>query len=165
MVGTVFVLDESEPVDGHIYHVCEVVVNGFNLSLDTGNQFISLVLIEFKDALHLYFQESQDVVSGNLADKVLLERRQSVVNMCDDSIHVFGILELLILVDAFFDEDSLQGREEQLFHQLAPADVQFLAQQSHRVVYIMAEHITDGEEARLIILDDTAVGRNVDLAV
>jgi hypothetical protein len=29
----------------------------------------------------------------------------------------------------------------------------------------MAEYVTDGEEARLIILDDTAVGRNVDLAV
>ena len=52
-----------------------------------------------------------------------------------------------------------------LFHQFVLADFEFLAQQPHRAVHGMAQHVGHGEELRLIVLDDAAVGRKVDFAI
>ena len=85
--------------------------------------------------------------------------------MFADGVDVGRLLELLVLVDALLDENFLQRREVQLFQQLALADFQFLAYQVLCAVHRVAQHVADGEELRLVVLDDAAVGRYVDFAV
>ena len=53
----------------------------------------------------------------------------------------------------------------QLFEQLAFSDLEFLADEVFRAVRRVAEHVADGEELRLVVLDHAAVGRDADLAV
>ena len=63
------------------------------------------------------------------------------------------------------EELYYRKREEELLLQFSLSDHQFLAQQSHSAVYAVAQHIADGEENRLIVFDDAAVGRDVDFAI
>ena len=53
----------------------------------------------------------------------------------------------------------------QLLQQLVLAYLQFLAYQVLGAVGRVAQHVADGEELRLLVLDNAAVGRDVDLAV
>ena len=48
-----------------------------------------------------------------------------------------------------------------LFEQFVLAYLKLLAQEVLGVIYRMAEHVVDSEELRLVVLDDTAVGRGV----
>ena len=65
MVLAVFSLEIFKPVDGNISHVSQVVLNLSKFSLNLHQQFVSLILIIFKDALHLDFQEFENVLAGN----------------------------------------------------------------------------------------------------
>ena len=53
----------------------------------------------------------------------------------------------------------------QLLLKLALADLQFLADEVFRAVDAVAQHVADGQELWFLVADDTAVGRDVDLAV
>ena len=46
----------------------------------------------------------------------------------------------------------------QLFQQFALANLQFLSDEVLRAVYRVAQHVADGQELRLVVFDDAAVG-------
>ena len=165
MVLAVLVLEELEPVGRHLHQVGQVAVYLLYLGLDAGHQFVGLVLVELEDALHLDFQQPEDVVLGDLAHHLGIERRQSLVDMFADGVDVRRLLELLVLVDALLDEYLLQRGEVQLLQQFALADLQFLADEVLGAVNGVAQHVADGQELWLVVLDDAAVGRYVDFAV
>ena len=154
-----------EPVGRHLYEVCQVAVYLLNLCLQTGHQLFGLVLVEFQDALHLDFQQFEDVVLGHFTDKRGVVGRQSLVDMLADLVHVGGLFEFLVLIDAFLDEDLLQRLEVQLFQELTFADFELLTNEVLRTVYAVAKHIADSQELRLVVLNHAAVGRYADLAV
>ena len=104
-----------EPLSRHLYEVCQVAVYLLYLSLDTGHQFVSLVLVELQDALHLDFQQLQDVVLRDLANHLRIIGSQAFVDMFTNGIDGGRLLKFLILIDAFLDEDFLQRVEVQLF--------------------------------------------------
>ena len=108
MVGTIFLLDIGEPVDGDRVHVAQVVVDALYLGIDLLDNLVGLVFVELQDALHLDLEQTQDVVAGNLAHKVFLEGFEALVNMFDDGIERLGVLEFLVFVDSFLNEDALQ---------------------------------------------------------
>ena len=108
MFLAVLVLEELEPRGRHLNEVLQVAVNLVDLGFDTCHQLIGLVLIELQDTLHLDFQEFQNVVLRHLADEGGVVGRQTVVDMFADGIDVRCLLKLLVLIDAFLDEDLLQ---------------------------------------------------------
>ena len=165
MVGPVFVLDVLEPVGRHLHHVVQVAVDASNLFVDAGNQLVGLVLVEFQDALHLDFEQSQDVVLGHLAHHLRVVRRQAVVNMFAHRVDVRCLLKFPVFIDALLDEDLLQRAEVQLLQQFVAFDLQFLSDEAHGAVHRVAQHVAHGEELRLVVLNHAAVGRDVHLAV
>ena len=52
-----------------------------------------------------------------------------------------------------------------MFEKLAAPYLEFLAQKPHGAVHRVAQHVADGKEARFVVLNDAAVGRQVYLAV
>ena len=94
-------------------------------------QFVGFVLVVFQDALHLYLEQSQNVVARNVAvERILevlhaehlrLERFELRVDEVDHLVLRLSLLELLLLVDALLDEDALQRREEELLLKLSLA--------------------------------------------
>ena len=165
VVLAVFVLNEAEPVGRHLDHVGQVAVDLSHLLLHAGDSLVGFVLVELGDALHLDFKQAQDVVLRHLTHELRVEGCQSLVDVFAQFIGTVGVLEGLALVDAFLDEDAFQGGEMQRFHQLAATDEQLLAQQFLGVIHRAAQHLADGEEAGLAVVDDAAVGRDADLAV
>ena len=115
MVFSILLDKEFEPLDGDIGHVRQVVVYARNLFFDTCQQFVGLIFAEFKYALHLYFHQSHDVIAAQFAYEVGLEWLQPVIDVLHGSIHILGVLKLLILVYSFLDEYFLERREEKLF--------------------------------------------------
>ena len=165
VVFGIFLLQLHKPVGGHVHHVVQLVLDVGNLFLDAGDELVGLVLAEFQDALHLDFHQSQDVVLSHFAYHLRVEGRQPFVDIFASCVHRGGILEGLAFVDALLNENLFQRAEVQLFQQFVAAYLQFLAQQVHRVVHVVAQHIADGEEFRRVVFDDAAVGRDVVLAV
>ena len=72
MVASVLLFQVCEPLDSDANHLAKVLVNLSNLCLNLLNQFVSLILIELQNALHLDFQKADDVVTCHLTDKRLL---------------------------------------------------------------------------------------------
>ena len=141
--------------------------------LNLHQEIIRLILIIFKNTLHLDFEQFENVIPGDFAmesilyhslaihlgsKELVLERFQFGVDECHYLILTLTLLKLALLVDALLDENALQRGEEELFFQFALANHEFLAEQSHRAIYAMLEHIADGEELWLVVLDDAAVG-------
>ena len=165
MVLAVLVLQELEPLGCHLYQVSQVAIDFLNLCLDASHEFVSLVLVELQNALHLDFQQLQDVVLRHLANHLRIEGGQALVDVLTNSIDIGCLLELLVLIDALFDEYLLQRTEVQLFQKLALANLQLLTNQVLGAVCRVAQHVADCQELRLVVLNDTAVGRDIDFAV
>ena len=115
MILAVLVLQELEPLGRHFHKVCQVAIDFFNLCLDASHEFIGLVLIELQNALHLDFQQLQDVVLRDLANHLRIEGCQALVDVFTHSIDIGRLFEFFVLIDAFLDEDFLQRAEMQLF--------------------------------------------------
>ena len=180
MVLSVFPLEIFKPVDGYIGHVSQVVLNLSKFGLNLHQQFVCLILIIFKDSLHLDFQEFKNVLAGNFpmegifyhtltiyfgSKEFVLEWFEFRIDEGNNLILTLTLLKLSLLVDAFLNENPFERREEELFLQFTLSDHQLLAQQSHCAVYAVAQHIADGEEYRLVVFDDTAVGRDINFAI
>ena len=75
MVFAILVLDELKPLDGYSCHLSEVLVDAFYLGFHPCNEFVGLVLVEFQDALHLYFHKAQDVFFAHFTNELGVERR------------------------------------------------------------------------------------------
>ena len=108
MLGRVFVEKQLKPIDRHAGHIVQILVDARHIGRHTGNEFVGLFFVEFQDARHFDFEQAQNVFLGDLAIKLRVIRRQTLVNMDAGSISRDGLLKGLIFVDALFDEDALQ---------------------------------------------------------
>ena len=135
-----------------------MMVDALDLALGLGNELIALVAVELQDTSHLDLHQSQDIVTCHLTDKRGLERLQATVDVRDRLVHILGVLELRVLVDAFLDKDLLERGIEERLLLLLFLDQKFLPEQIERAVGRMTQHVAHGQEMRLIVLDDTAVG-------
>ena len=115
MVLTILILQELEPVGSYLYQVGQVAVDLLDLCLQTRHELVGLVLIEFQDALHLDFEQFQDIVLSYLADKLWVIRCESLVDMFANGIYVRCLFKFLVFIDTLLDEDTLQTLEVQLF--------------------------------------------------
>ena len=165
VVLAVFILEELEPVGRHLRQVRQVALYLLDLCLQSRHELVGLVLVELQDALHLDLEQLQDIVLRHLTHEGGVVGRQSFVNMFADLVDVGCLLEFLVLIDAFLDKDFLQRLEVELFEQFVLADLEFLTDEVLRAVCRVAQHVADGEELWLVVLDDATVGRDVDLAV
>ena len=142
-----------------------MAVNLFDVGFHAGDGFFGLVGVELEDARHLDFHQPQDVVLGHLAYEGGVVGRQAQVDVLAGGVHVRGLFELAVLVDALFDEYFFERGEVQAFHDFATAYLEFAAKQGQGVVYGLAQHVAHGEEVGLLSVDDAAVGRDAHLAV
>ena len=78
--------------------------------------------------------------------------------MFANGIDIGCLFEFLVFINALLDEDALERLEMQLFEQLPLTDFQLLTNQVLGAVDRVAQYIAHGEELRLVILDDAAVG-------
>ena len=88
--------------------MCQVVFGFFDVGFQARDVLVRLVLIEFQDACHLDFHQLEDVFLGHFAHHLGIERGEPLINVSTGGVHVFGLLELAVFVDAFFDEDAFQ---------------------------------------------------------
>ena len=165
MVLAVLLLQMREPLDRDTHHLAEVLVNLGYLRLDLLYQFVRLVLVELQNTLHPDFQQPEDVVPCYLTDKSLLVRLELGVDESHYLVETPCRLKLTFFINTVFDEDALQRVIEQLFLQFVLPDFQLHLQQCLGMLDRIAQHVGNREEAGLVVLDDTAVGRNVNLAV
>ena len=68
---------------------------------------MDLFLVELQDALHLDFQQFQDVVLRHLTNHTGVVGRQAFVDMLANLVDVGRLLKLTVLIDALFNEDLL----------------------------------------------------------
>ena len=162
---SIFLLEGEEPVDSVVGQVVEMPLDFSDALVVEGDDAVGLLGREFQDALHLYLHQAQHIVVGHLPDKLGEEGEQAFVDMGHDSFHRLPLLELLVLVDAFLDEDTFERREIELFADLAELDFKLAAKQVAGALGAVAQQVADGEEHRLAVADDTAVGGDGDLAV
>ena len=80
-------------------------------------------------------------------------------------VHVRRLFELLILIDALLDEDPLERGVEEFLAQFAAFDLQLCAQQPERLLGGVSQHLADGHESRLVVLDHAAIHVHALLAV
>ena len=165
MVLAVLLLDEAEPVGGHLHHVGQFLVYLGYLVLDAGDILLGLILVELQDAGHLYLHQAQDVVLRHLANHLWVPRGQSFVNPLAGRVHRLGVLELLVFVDALLDEYLFQGGEVQGLQQFALADESLLPEQVECRVGVALQYVAHRQETGLALVDDAAVGRDADLTV
>ena len=104
IVGSVFLLDMLKPGGCDFSQVCQVAVYGGNILLHLDNGFLGLVLVEAQDAGHLDVEQMQDIILSHLADKLGIERSQTLVNPFAGLIVALRLLEFLILIDALLNE-------------------------------------------------------------
>ena len=135
------------------------------LLLDGQQGVVGLVAVEAGDALHAYLHQLQDVVGAHLADEVLLERFEPPVDVRHGLFLRTALLELLVLVNAVFDEYLFERDEEELLPQFRPLYLLLAAQQVHGVFGADAQQLAHAEEAGLLVVDDAAVGRHAQLAI
>ena len=76
-------------------------------------------------ACHLDFHQAQDVILGHFAHHLGVERGEPLVDVGTGGVHVFGLLEAAVFVDALFDEDFLQRGEVQGLQGLVALYFQF----------------------------------------
>ena len=158
-------LDRFKPLDRHLGHVRQVVVDLFELGLDARNEFVGLGLVELQDTGHLDLEQAQQVVARHFAHEILFERLETPVDVRQGRIDVGRILIGLVFVDALVDEDAFQRSEHHALEQFAAADFQLATQQIGRVAHIRAQHFAHRHKTRSVGVDDAAVGRNAHLAI
>ena len=67
MVLAILVAYVFKPAYRNVGHVLEVVLDVGEFSLDTRHELVRLVLVILEDALHLYLEQTQDVVASDVA--------------------------------------------------------------------------------------------------
>ena len=164
-VLAVLLLEHTEPVDGIFHEVGQVAFGLLDVGLHAGYLLFGLVGVELQDAGHLDFHQAEDVVLRHFADELRVVGRQAQVDVFAGCVHVAGLFEFLVLIDAFFDEYLFERGEVQAFAHLVAVDFQFAAQQVAGVVDGLAQDVAHGEEVGLALVDDAAVGRDAHLAV
>ena len=112
MLSTILLLQMLEPLARYINHAVQIALYLLNLSLNLCHQLVCLVLRELGNALHLYFEKTENIFLSYLTNKEVIEWCQTFVDMLTDAINTCGILEFLILVYTLLNEYLLQRNEE-----------------------------------------------------
>ena len=162
---SILLLEEGEPPRRHLHHVCKVALYLVHLAAQPRHQLVGLLFVELQYPLHLYFEQSQQVVARHGAHHLGVVRRKPLVDVLAYGVDVWRFFKLLVLIDALFDEYLFERAEVQLLQQLAPAYLQLAAQEAHRAVNGAAQHVAHREELRLVVGYHAAVGRYAHLAV
>ena len=79
--GCIAVVDGGEPIDGDLREMREIVLYLRQFCLDAGNEFIRLGFVEFEDACHLDFQETQEVFAHHFAHEISLKGFETAVDV------------------------------------------------------------------------------------
>ena len=165
ILGAILGLETLKPLDGVVGQVGEVVIDLGDTVVEASDVLLGLVAVVLDDALHRDLEQAQQVVAGDLAVELGLVGRQALVDVLEGALLVLGVFKLLILVDALLDKDLLERDAVQGLHGLAPLYLEFLAQDVARAVHAVAQHVAHGQELRLLVHDDAAVGPDGDFAV
>ena len=160
MCLTIFLLDETEPLACHLHHIGQFLVYLLHFRFHASNVLLSLILVELQDTGHLDFHQPQDIITCHLSDQFGIPGLQSAAHPFHSGIHILGILKLTVLIDTLLYENLFQRGEEQTLQQFASAYEPFLPQKFQSGVHVAAKHIAHGQELRLPVIYDTAVGRN-----
>ena len=110
MLIAVFGLEQAEPVARDLHHVGQVAVDARDFLFHAEDGLVRLVFVELQDARHLDVHQPQYVVLGDFAYHLRIIRREAFVDVCAGGVHVFGLFERLVLVDAFLDEYLFRAR-------------------------------------------------------
>ena len=128
MVLAIFVAYEFKPLHSYVNHMSQVVLNVGKFCLDACYKFVGLVFVVFQYALHLYFEQTQNVVacdvavecifvhvgiasacvSGRHTEHLILERLKLGGYKSHNLVLRLGLLKLLLFVYAFLYEYALQ---------------------------------------------------------
>ena len=108
MLVSILVAQELKPIGGHLHHICQVAVDLLYLCLDARHEFVGLVLIKLQYALHLYFEEFEDVVLGHLAHKLGIIGSEPLVDMLAHCIHIGSLFKLAVLVYPLLDKNLFE---------------------------------------------------------
>ena len=165
MHGSVFLFQIDEPVCRNLHHIVQVTVYIFYLCLYLSHQLISLILIEFKNTLHLYLHESENIIFRHLSDHLRIEWCESFIDMLTCSIHIRSVLKAFVFVYSLFDKYLFERCKVQLFQKFPFAYLKFLLYKSFRAVNGMAQHIAHRKELRFVIFYNATIRRDVHLAV
>ena len=115
--------------------------------------------------MHLDFEQPEYIFASNFTYEVFFERFEFRVDKCNYSVDVFRHFELSFLVYAFFDEDSFEGVEEELFQKFGSMNLQFFAEKVLGVVNRMSEYVAHRKEDGFVVGNDATVGRYADFAI
>ena len=106
--ATVFLFQALIPFDGVVHQVGKFLVNVGDALIKHGNVVVCLIDIEFQNSCHFNFQQSEQIVAGDEAHKLRLVGLQTLIDVCQGSVQVFGLLIGAVFIDAFFDKDFLE---------------------------------------------------------
>ena len=143
----------------------DIVFQGFDFRLIGGNLLVAFVGVEFQNTAHLDFEKPHDIVVGNLAEEIFYILFEPAPDMGDSLLAVLGLFVAFFLVDAFFNENALEGGEMELLAHLAELDFEFGVEYGAGALHAVAKHVGDTEEMRLVVGNHAAVGRHRNLAV
>ncbi len=165
ITGTVFLLEVTEPGDGVVGEVVEILLALLDLFCQFLHQFVRLLGVELGDADHADLKESLDILGTHLADELGFPGLQSLVHKLNQVLLVGRILIAGLLVDTVLDEDLLQRSIEVFLLQFGFLDLQFPLEQCLGVVHRLTEQVAHRGEDRLLIFHYAAVGRDIHLAI
>ena len=103
-----------------------MIINLGHFFFHLGNQFIRFVRVEFQNTPHFDFHQFENILFGDFTDKFRIIRCQAFVNMSTSCVHIFGLLELFVLIDAFFDKYLFERSKVQCFQYFVFLDFQLL---------------------------------------
>lgn len=159
----VFLLQVGEPLDRVFGEVFKVLLGRCDVVFEPFDQLVGFEGVELGDALDLDFKQAKNVVLRDLALEEFLVGLEAFIDGGDDGFPSFLFFDAA--VDAFLDEDLLQGAEVPLLFELTELDLEFELEQVTRLLGGEVEQILSGEEVRLLVFDHADVGRYGQFAI
>ncbi len=100
-----------------------------------------LVDVEERNPADAHLQQLLHVRVHEVANELLLERLEAVINRGDDGFVRLAFLDLL--VNALLDEDAFQRAVMQFVEQLLLAQIQFALEDGDELLRVFAQHFAD----------------------
>ena len=136
----------------------EVIPCLFHLGLDVGQLLIGFLDIELGDLTHRLLAEFQHIVTGDLPFEFLAIRVEAALDAGHLVFPGLVVFLLQLLIDAFLEEDLLQGDPMPFRLQLIEQDAQLPTEEFHGTVRASPEDLADAHEGRPFVDDDTGIG-------
>ena len=152
----VLLFEHSEPLDGVIREVVQVVLDLIDVPFQPFNQAVGFEAIKLGNALDADFRQPRHILIGDRAQQVLGVRLESFVDGGQDILPRLALLD--VPVDPVLNKYFLQGREVPLLLQFTQFNLQLQLEQPLRPFGRNLEQLLDPEELRLVIENDGGVG-------